>query len=116
MKSLSLVPALLAVSTAGALIAAPAPAQPIVGDFRPASIKDPEVVMAAKWAVQARAKSSHQKITLLSIQSAEKQLVAGMNYRVALRVKTGTKIGRAKATIYRDLQNKYSLSGWMPLK
>jgi hypothetical protein len=102
---------LLVLATAAALqIAFAQPQPPIVGNFRTASTSDPEVKMAAQFALKAQKKSV--KPTLLSIERAQKQLVAGMNYQMTLKLKSGGKIQRAQAVVYRDLGGKFSLTSW----
>ena len=105
----------LALATGAASHITPARSQlssPIVGNFRTASISDPEVKMAAQFALKAQKKSV--KPTLLAIERAQKQLVAGMNYQMTLKFKSGGTIQRAQAVVYRDLGGKFSLTSWAP--
>ena len=116
MKSHFSLAALLVAVTGSALSVSSQPSPPIVGGYSAASVKEPEVVKAAQFAVKTKAKNTRLKMALLSIQSAEKQAVAGMNYRVVLKVKAAAKPQRVKATVYKDLQGKYSLSEWIAVK
>lgn len=89
-------------------------AQEITGGYAPASTTDKKVVKAAKFAVSNRAKSNtdDKKLKLAKIETAEVQVVAGLNYSLCLAV-TNKKVKQfAKAVVYQDLQQKYSLTSW----
>ena len=86
------------------------PAAPMVGNYRAALKTDPEVKTAAQFALKTQ--KSGIKLSLISVEQAEKQLVAGMNYRITLKLKSSGKIRFAKAVVYRDLGGKYSLTSW----
>ncbi len=57
-------------------------AQPILGGFSPVAPTDADALAAAKFAV-----AKHDaKLTFQAIEKAEHQVVAGMNYRMTVRV------------------------------
>ncbi|MDT5063547.1 MAG: hypothetical protein QOH63_4006 [Acidobacteriota bacterium] len=85
---------------------------PIVGGYAETSNNDPEVVSAARFAIRAEGRRQGARITLLSIERAEQQVVAGINYRLRLRVNVKGQTQNATAVVYQNLQNKYSLSQW----
>jgi hypothetical protein len=89
----------------------------IAGGFGSADIKDPEVIGAAKFALETKNigmnRSGTRAYGLLEIQKAEVQVVAGLNYRVCFKVKLGSIIRSADVLVYKNLQNKYSLSSWV---
>ncbi len=89
----------------------------LAGGFGTADLKDPEVIAAAKFALSTKNTSMKRTGTraynLLEIQKAEVQVVAGLNYRVCMKVKLGSILRTADALVYKDLQNKYSLSSWV---
>jgi hypothetical protein len=91
-------------------------AQQITGGFGNANVKDPEVIAAAKYALETKNtalnRSGNRAFTLLEIQKAQVQVVAGLNYRVCIRVKLGSILRIADALVYQNLQNTYSLSSW----
>ena len=88
-------------------------AQDITGAYGDASVTDKDVVKATKFAVKSRSTQIGKRFTLVRIQKAESQLVAGMNYRVCLRVRDSRKrISTITAVVYKDLKNRYSLSRW----
>jgi len=55
------------------------------------------------------------KLSLVSIISAEEQVVSGMNYHLALKVKLNGKLKKAEATVWWQAWNKeapYKLTAW----
>jgi len=84
----------------------------IPGGYNSVSKNDPQVKAAAKFAVAAQSKRVKHVITLISINKAEQQVVAGMNYKVCLQVRDGRRVRKATAVVYRNLQGKRSLTSW----
>ncbi len=88
-------------------------AQMMVGDFRDAPKTDKSVVGAANFAVAAQNKKQKTaSVTLIAVEKAEKQIVAGVNYRLCLAVKSNNKSAQATAVVYQNLQNQYKLTSW----
>jgi Aspartic acid proteinase inhibitor len=85
---------------------------PIVGGYADTSNSDPEVVAAARFAVHAERQKLHVRIALLSIKHAEVQVVAGLNYRLCLKVKIKGKTRNVNVVVYKNLKQKYSLTIW----
>jgi hypothetical protein len=85
---------------------------PIAGGYSETSISDPEVVSAARYAVRAQGQKQRAPISLVSIRSAEVQVVAGLNYRLGLSVKINGRAQDVTAVVYRNLKQQYSLSTW----
>ena len=83
----------------------------IVGGYGDAANNDKDVVAAANFAVGAKSKQN-SKLNLISIDRAEKQVVAGLNYRLCLTVKDARAQQQATAIVYQNLQNKMSLTSW----
>ncbi len=105
---------LVAVSTSCA-------APPIAGGYAPTSVSKPDVKLAASAAVIQHGARHKESIKLVAIERAEQQVVAGMNYRMTLKIKRGAKAGtakieRVKTVVYKDLQGKFALSSWMKSK
>lgn len=93
--------------------AATSSAQMIVGGYGEISGTDKTVVSAADFAVKARNKAEKKSsLKLISIERAERQIVAGANYRMCLNVSSNGKNEQASATVYLNLQNQFSLSDW----
>ena len=92
---------------------APAQEPPIVGGFSGASKTDPEVLAAAAFAVKQERRKLGRRLSLISIEHAEVQVVAGLNYRVCMKVRIKGSIEEATAVVYKNLKQKYSLSTWV---
>lgn len=92
--------------------------RPIVGGYKEVAADDPEVQAAAEFAASAQAKKQETTIKLISVEHAERQVVAGMNYRLCLKVEVEDKDNNVdvaqevKVVVYRNLQKAYSLTSW----
>ena len=95
-----------------AAFAAKTPAQQIAGGYSSADVKSADVKAAAVFAVAKEAKKDRRKLRLVSVAEAEKQVVAGLNYKVCLKVRDGKKTRTATAVVYQNLKQKLSLSDW----
>jgi hypothetical protein len=88
----------------------------IAGGYSAADVKDPQVVAAAKFAVDAQntklKRTGSRAYKLLEISKAQMQVVAGLNFQVCIKTKLGAGIRSAEAVVYQDLQQKLSLSSW----
>lgn len=84
----------------------------IAGGYGDTSVSDKDVKRAARLAISSRAKQVHHTVTLIRINKAEQQVVAGSNYRLCMRVRDGRRVRTITAVVYRDLKNKYSLTNW----
>jgi hypothetical protein len=112
--SLSLTPLLVA---GGLLLGTVCPSQAaeqIVGGYSEASITNAEVVAAAQFAIKAQAAIPEQKIiiTLVELLSVRQQVVAGMNYRLRIKVKFDGKVKEAEAVVWRKLTGEHELTSW----
>ncbi len=89
-----------------------------VGGYKEISKTAAAARSAAIFAVGAEAQKNNATIELNSVLQAESQVVAGMNYRLCLKVTTsGAKdeadvIITVRVVVYRDLKGKYSLTSW----
>ena len=89
--------------SAGAAIggASPLAAQaPIVGGFRDVAVTDPDVRAAARFGV-AHLRRPHSR--LATIDAAQQQVVAGMNYRIDVTLADRS---RWRLTVYRPLRGE----------
>jgi Aspartic acid proteinase inhibitor len=88
----------------------------IAGGYAKANVKDPQVMAAAKFAVDTQntklKRTGSHAHTLLEISKAQIQVVAGINFRVCINTKLGTSIRSAEAVVYQNLQQKMILSSW----
>ncbi len=90
------------------------------GGYATASVTNKEVVAAADFAVKAQAireKTDEKpaKLELVTILGAEQQVVAGMNYRLQLKVKLNGKEKLAEALVWWQAwrkPNPYQLTSW----
>jgi hypothetical protein len=85
---------------------------PIVGGYSSISPRSAEAQSAAKFAVAARARRTGKRIVLWKVVRAEQQVVAGMNYRVCMRVFENGKARTVTAVVYKNLRRKWSLTSW----
>lgn len=93
--------------------------RPIVGGYKTAPTDDPEVIEAAEHAVSERAEKEGVSLKLVSVERAERQVVAGMNYRLCLKVAIdgeeeddSGETQDVKVVVFRSLQKQYSLKSW----
>jgi hypothetical protein len=113
--SLRLMTALFVLSVAfGSAMVAQAQNRPIMGGYKEAPTDDAEVKAAAAFAVSAQGEKENITITLRSIEHAERQVVAGMNYQLCLRVGKGddSEDVDVKVVVFRSLQKAYTLKSW----
>lgn len=85
---------------------------PIAGAYSETSRDDPQVMAAAKFAVEKESKRLGKTVTLISIEKAETQVVAGLNYRLRLKVQVAGQERDAQAVVYQSLKQEFSLSEW----
>jgi hypothetical protein len=92
---------------------------PNVGGYSSAKVDDADVKIAAQFAVKAKAAELKQKIVLQSIAKAERQVVAGTNYRLCIEAyATPLKDGEdgvtvwAKVIVYREPAGAMKLTSW----
>lgn len=114
-------PAAIACVVVGcAFVQAAAPGKP--GGWSAANVVSKEVLDAAKFAVEAQAKvarpekdSPPVKLELVKVERAEQQVVAGMNYRLRLRVKENGAEKLADAVVWWQAwrkPNPFELTSW----
>ena len=89
-----------------------------VGGYKEVSASDASVQAAAEYAVSAQAEKSEKEISLVDVIKAERQVVAGSNYRMCLKVTSQGEVGEADVThfvnvvVYVDLKGNRKLSSW----
>ena len=83
------------------------------GGFREVAKDDPEVEAAANFAVEEQGRKQDTSLKLVSIERAESQVVAGINYRLCLKVSNAhDEEEEVKAVVYKNLKKEYSLTSW----
>ena len=90
----------------------PSQAGQLVGGYSEASVTNTEVVAAAQFAVNALAAMPERMpdITLVEILSAGQQVVAGMNYRLRLKLKVDGKERDVEVVVWRKLDGEHQLT------
>jgi aspartic proteinase inhibitor len=112
----SLAVILFVVAAGGALITV---AQK-TGGYREIDTADEGAVAAAEFAVKDQSEKKEMTYKLVSIEKAETQVVAGINYRLCLKVGYRKQDAEEDSTefvrvvVYRSLQKEYSLTSWTP--
>lgn len=86
--------------------------EPIVGGYGKISARSADAQSSAKFAVSARARRTGKRIVLWKVLKAEQQVVAGMNYKVCMRVFENGKARTVTAVVYKNLRQKRSLTSW----
>ena len=117
--SLRAVTILVALGVAfGGVIAGLAQNRPILGGYKTVATDDPEVVEAAEFAVSERSENNSVSLMLVSVERAERQVVAGTNFKLCLKVAIADEEDDAnetqdvKVVVFRSLQKDYSLKSW----
>lgn len=117
-KSLRMALALITLALAtGYMVSVRAQGRPLAGGYKAVAVDDASVVAAADFAITAEAQKNEETIRLISIQRAEQQVVAGMNYRLCLKVEVSSQDSDAKernvqVVVYRNLKGEHSLTSW----
>jgi len=91
------------------------PQATVAGGYKITSTLDSEVTAAAKFAVSRENRKHSGRSSLVSVEHAETQAVAGTNYRLCLRIKKSGKKPHEEeviAVVYQDLRQRYSLASW----
>lgn len=89
--------------------------QPMTGGYSAVSKTDQAVTQAADFAVKAQSKKG-TAVKLISIATAQRQIVAGSNYQMCLVVSKSNKRQEAMAVVYENLKNQFKLTSWTPGK
>lgn len=91
----------------------------VAGGYREASTTDPGVLAAARFAVRDEGRRRGARLTLVSVERAETQVVAGTNYRLRLRVsvpgrgpRAADRVQSVEAVVYENLRRRHSLTSW----
>lgn len=78
------------------------------GSFSPVSVTDAQVLAAAKFAVAAR----DAQLALQGVEMAQRQVVAGWNYCLTLKVADNGASRLAEAIVWRKLDGRHELTSW----
>ena len=87
-----------------------------VGGYKEIANDDEGAVAAAEFAVEAQSEKQETTYKLVSIAKAESQVVAGVNYRLCLKVgyqKEENEVEEfVRVVVFRNLQGTHSLTSW----
>lgn len=91
-----------------------AEAQIRTGGYKEIAKDNPDVEAAANYAIETEGQKQQASYTLVSIEQAESQVVAGVNYRLCLKVSTEADGDpkEVQTVVFRNLKKEYSLSSW----
>ena len=81
------------------------------GSWQPAN-PDTNAEAAARFAIEQKSRESATPITLVSIVSLERQVVAGLNYKLRLAVTENSKVREALATVWQKPDGSLTLTAW----
>ena len=105
---------LAATLLANSLLAIPAPpisAKNLPGGYSVVGLTE-DIKAAAEFAVQEQAKRDAVVLKLSDIAKAERQIVAGVNYRLDVVVKRSGSARKARVVVFKDLKSHYKLTSW----
>ncbi|MFM9904424.1 MAG: cystatin domain-containing protein [Pyrinomonadaceae bacterium] len=86
----------------------------ITGGYGDAAVDSKETKKIARFAVRARAKSTHKSLKLVKIVKAETQVVRGLNHRICMDVRESRKKARrVTVVVWEDINNRpLKLTNW----
>ncbi len=86
----------------------------ITGGWSKVSAQDENVRKAAEAAVRSASSNSGKPVSLVSIDEASQQVVAGMNYALKLTVKVGGTMQKAETTVWWQSWRPvpFEVTGW----
>ncbi|MEN9864566.1 MAG: Aspartic acid proteinase inhibitor [Pseudomonadota bacterium] len=90
----------------------------VTGGYIRGNTKDAAVLKAARFALKQQSAQSGQPLTLQQIMQAQTQVVAGVNYRLCMKVRQGqpAKSITVMATVYQNLSQEWQLTQWDVVK
>ncbi len=83
----------------------------LAGGYSSAEI-DSEVRTVAEFAVKTQGKSTGRPLQLIKILKAERQVVAGLNFRLEIEVADGSKHLKARVVVWKKLDGSLALTSW----
>ena len=93
-------------------------AQIKTGGYKKIAKTDAAVVAAADFAAQSQSKNDGAEITVQSIETAERQTVAGTNYKLCIevfRIEAGDDVEVRQfiqTVVFRSLKKEHTLKSW----
>lgn len=88
-------------------------AQVKTGGYKSVANDDAGVTAAADFAIKAQSEKTEMAFELHEIVKAERQVVAGSNYRLCMQVSAdGDEAFFVQVVVYQDLKKNYKLTSW----
>jgi len=87
------------------------PVKNLPGGYSAVGLTD-DIKAAAEFAVQQQAKRDAVVLNLSDISKTERQIVAGVNYRLDVVVKGSGSARKARVVVFKDLKSHYKLTSW----
>lgn len=88
-------------------------AQIKTGGYKEVPASDAGAVAAAEFAISAQSEKTKMQFELGEIVKAERQVVAGTNYRMCMQVSAdGDEAFFVQVVVYLDLKKNYKLTSW----
>ena len=119
MKSLHVPAFLILVLFASSFPAPRAESEIMPGGITETSVKDKWVTQATDFAIKAKEREIREKkkeppvkLAIVEILSARRQVVAGMNFYIRLKVKMDETEREAEVIIWRQLSGVHKLTSW----
>ena len=90
-----------------------------VGGYQEISKTDSDAQAAAEFAVSSQAETTSKEMSLVEVVKAERQIVAGSNYRMCMQVNSEGAEGQdsvaitVQVVVYVDLKGNRKLSSWV---
>ena len=94
-----------------AIPASPIPSENLPGAYSTVGLSE-DIKAAAEFAVQEQAKRDEVVLKLSNISKAERQIVAGVNYRLDVVVRRNGSAQKARVVVFKDLKSHYKLTSW----
>lgn len=83
----------------------------LAGGYSSAEI-DSEVSKVVEFAVKTQSQATGRPLQLVKILKVERQVVAGLNYRLEIEVVDGSKHLKARAVVWKKLDGSLALTSW----
>ena len=84
----------------------------LAGGWTQADSFNEDVQEAARFAVQKQAVLTQSRLIYKDVLSAQTQIIAGLNFQLKVSVTEQDLPRYARVTVWRNLQNQYSLTQW----
>lgn len=104
----------MTIMTVMSVLVLTAAAQIKTGGYKSVATDDERVVAAATFAVEKRVETHTEQEGLMldSVDKAEMQVVAGINYKICMTISLDEESQQVQAVVFQNLKKAYSLTSW----